>query len=261
MDRLRRLGNSIWSFIKRPFISTVVFEIPPTSTIQKSKRGGRIRRTLSWFSKNKNKRKIGFIGLTGTGKSTLINCLRNIFDENDPRYAKVSLLTASLRDEEYTMPKNHNITLIEFCDSSDIKIIEKNISSVDHVVIVVGRGFRETDLQLVLLAHKNGKEFSIVRMKLDQDVDNRSHRYHATKTCDELKEELRKDLKTNTLGELVKGGFRCDDQNNIFYVSEDGFRELHESEASVSTMVEGGEKALKERVFYNNARNRSHSVT
>lgn len=176
--------------------------------------------------------KIAFTGLPGVGKSSLINGLRNIFDENDRNYAPVSEVESSTKTLTYKCPFNPQLRFTEY-HCTPTSEFEKSLAKVDYIVIVIGRRVTETDLKLAQFAERLNISFCIVRTKFDQDIENSQRRsskspyQNVTINPKTVLADDKKSLKINLtdyiLQELRTARINFSNRREIYFVSNAGF--------------------------------------
>lgn len=149
----------------------------------------------SWREK---KIRIAFIGSSGTGKSSLINALREL-TADDEEAAAVGPIETTRQRTIYPHPRNRNVEFVdlpgqgtEHCPAATYSETYK-FEIFDLFVIVTSLRFTELDLALTKNMETLGKRFLFVRTKIAQDMDN--NRASHPRSHDEREElsKIRKD--------------------------------------------------------------------
>lgn len=117
--------------------------------------------------------KIALIGVRGTGKSTLINTLRNLDNNNDdPRCAKTDEAESTLVRTSYPHPDAPNIELFDvpgvsmlFPRATYVDVM--GLASMDVIVLVTHKNVTEDDAFLREAVEGLGKLLFLVRSQLD----------------------------------------------------------------------------------------------
>ena len=116
-------------------------------------------------------------GRSATEKSTFINTIRNLKPEDDG-FAMAGSGDTTITPTLYIHPKTDQITFYDLpgYSSTTFKkedyISEMKISDYDFFFIFCGSVMCEGELWLVGELRKLGKSFSLVRSKIDIDIDN-----------------------------------------------------------------------------------------
>ncbi|XP_031234616.1 interferon-inducible GTPase 1-like, partial [Mastomys coucha] len=120
---------------------------------------------------------VAVTGDTGSGKSTFINALRGIGDE-ERGAAKTGVVETTMEISKYTHP---NIPNVVFWDLPGIgssnfppkTYLEKvKFHEYDFFIIVSATRFRQNDIDLAIEISMMKKEFYFVRTKVDSDLRN-----------------------------------------------------------------------------------------
>lgn len=192
----------------------------------------------------KRKLKVAFIGLSGVGKSTLINCLLGKCDQNEKNYIVAATGQTIVKNEKYKISKTSTIYFVEFHCTPLSDFDKKKLMSTDHIVVVIRNGFTETDRQIMKFAKDNRKLFSIVRTNIDQDIESKLRRTKKS-SREDVEKSLRKEIIENILYELRENGITLrNHQEDIYLVSEEGFRDL-----AVISFQETDESRFKKKLL------------
>ena len=121
--------------------------------------------------------KFAITGRSATGKSTFINTIRNLRPGDDD-FAKAGSGNTTITPTLYMHPKNHQITFYDLPGYSTTKfkkenyISEMQISDYDFFFIFFDNVLDEDEVWLVRELRKLGKPFSLVRSKIDADIES-----------------------------------------------------------------------------------------
>lgn len=121
--------------------------------------------------------KFAITGRSATGKSTFINTIRNL-KPGDYDFAKAGSGETTITPKLYMHPTAGQIVFYELPDYSSTTIekenymIEMRIYHYDFVFVIFNNILSEDDIWLAGELSKLGKPFSLVRSKIDLDLDN-----------------------------------------------------------------------------------------
>ncbi|XP_028633562.1 uncharacterized protein LOC114629653 [Grammomys surdaster] len=121
---------------------------------------------------------IAVTGETGTGKSSFINALRGVREEEEEGAAATGVLETTMKRTPYPHPKLPNMTIWDLpgIGSTNFQqesyLSEMKIGEYDFFIIVSAARFKEIDAHLVKAIEKINKKFYFVRTKIDQDLSN-----------------------------------------------------------------------------------------
>lgn len=143
--------------------------------------------------------KLAVSGTTGTGKSTFINTLRDV-KRGDEGYAEVGFGDTTLIPTPYNHPYNPRIVYYDLPGVGTAEVRKENyiscmnIYEYDFVFIFFDKVITEDILWLVGEIEKLGKQYCLVRSKLDEDMSN-AERENMDREC--VTPLIRKKIKTS----------------------------------------------------------------
>jgi len=148
-----------------------------------------IRQSLDgWQNMNM---KIGVIGLSGSGKSSLINALRDL-NADQTGAAEVGSDETTTEPTEYPHPENKQLVLVDlpgvgtskFPRDSYLDVIE--VDQYDFFLLVAQKRFYEYDGWLTKELIQRKKEFFFVRTHIHNEVENDKKAHPSTHDKDQL---------------------------------------------------------------------------
>jgi len=147
--------------------------------------------------------KIGVIGSSGSGKSSLINALRDL-NADQGGAAKVGSNETTIKPTEYPHPKNEQLVVVDlpgvgtpkFPRDSYLDAIE--VDKYDFFLLVAQKRFYENDGWLAKELIQRKKNFFFVRTHIDNEVENDKKAHPSTHN----KEQLIADIRRKTEAEL-----------------------------------------------------------
>ncbi|KAL8219540.1 UNVERIFIED_CONTAM: hypothetical protein K2H54_026694 [Gekko kuhli] len=137
---------------------------------------------------------IAITGMTGTGKSSLVNALRGMGDF-DQGSAKTGNIETTKKPEKYTHPVFPNVTVWDLpgIGSPDFKadkyLQKTNFAKYDFFIIVASERFTENDVLLTKEIRKMNKKYYFVRSKVDQSIkaEERNPDFHEEESLEKMK--------------------------------------------------------------------------
>ncbi|XP_053388636.1 T-cell-specific guanine nucleotide triphosphate-binding protein 2-like [Mercenaria mercenaria] len=164
----------------------------------------------------RTKVKVAVAGNAGVGKSSLINALRGMQD-NDDDAAEVGVVETTATTRKYPYPENKLVALYDVPGvgtsqyPTETYLNEVGISTFDVVVIVSADRFKETDLWLAKQCLHLSKNIVFVRTKIDIDIMNEKRVLGKHFNADECLDKIRVNITDNTNS--------CPESRRIFLVS------------------------------------------
>ncbi|XP_053392358.1 T-cell-specific guanine nucleotide triphosphate-binding protein 2-like [Mercenaria mercenaria] len=151
---------------------------------------------------------IGVVGQTGSGKSSLINTLRDLNDPENEHYAPVGTTETTSKCKSYPHPKYSNLVFWDipgvnsttFPQGTYLRDID--INKYDFFLICSETRFKECDIWLANEIEKLRKHFYFIRTKIDQDLRNtrkqRGANYNKANEMAAIRQECRDKLDGNS---------------------------------------------------------------
>ncbi|XP_028633467.1 uncharacterized protein LOC114629588 [Grammomys surdaster] len=142
---------------------------------------------------------IAVTGETGTGKSSFINVLRGVREEEEEGAAATGVLETTTRRTPYPHPKLPNVTIWELPGIGSTNfppityLTEMKSGEYDFFIIVSATRFKEIDAHLVKAITKMNTKFCFVRTKVDQDVSNEQRSKPKSFNRDSVLKKIRDD--------------------------------------------------------------------
>eukprot|EP00092_Neocalanus_flemingeri_P013095 GFUD01014110.1.p1 GENE.GFUD01014110.1~~GFUD01014110.1.p1 ORF type:complete len:429 (+),score=113.97 GFUD01014110.1:97-1383(+) len=152
---------------------------------------------------------IAITGQSGSGKSSYINAVRNMDDDEHPDFAKVGITETTFEPKSYAFPNNKNVLLWDLpgAGTESFKTVDyakqMDFGKYDSFVILSESRFTETDKVIANEIVKIRKNFYFVRKKMEDVM--RNERKVRKKKIDEtqIKMKIKKDCEEK-LGSMGK---------------------------------------------------------
>ena len=164
---------------------------------------------LDYFKKVKVN--IVVTGQSGQGKSSLINCLRNMTAKSEGA-ADVGVTQTTMEPTPYPHPRLRNVILWDMpgFNTEDFKrdtyLERMKFDTFDAVIICSSERFKEDHMWIAQEARNSKKPFYIVRTKIDQDIANDKREnddHNEKKLLSDIRQEISRNLKKENF-EAVK---------------------------------------------------------
>ncbi|XP_060113691.1 interferon-gamma-inducible GTPase 10-like [Heteronotia binoei] len=151
--------------------------MPVASRKPEERSTGKERNLSDLTASRKNTLDIAITGLTGAGKSSLVNALRGLSDF-DEEAAKTDVIEGTKEPMGYSHPAFPDVTIWDLpgIGTPSFKAEEYlervNYSQYDFFIIVSSNRFTVYDIQLSHAIRKMTKRFYYVRSKMDLSIEN-----------------------------------------------------------------------------------------
>ncbi|XP_043936501.1 interferon-inducible GTPase 5-like isoform X2 [Protopterus annectens] len=161
---------------------------------------------------------IAITGESGSGKSTFVNVLRGIEDDDEEDAAATGVTETTMVATQYPHPKHPNVSLWDLPGigtpnfSAEKYLQQVNFEIYDFFIIIASERFKSNHAKLAIEIQKMGKSFYFLRSKVDSDLDaskkRRKSTYNEEKILNQIRENCIQSLKTE-----------CIDSPNVFLIS------------------------------------------
>ncbi|XP_052614104.1 uncharacterized protein LOC128122514 [Peromyscus californicus insignis] len=141
---------------------------------------------------------IAVTGETGVGKSSFINALRGVWDEEEGA-APTGVVETTMKRTPYPHPKLPTVTIWDLPGIGSTTfppqnyLTEMKFGEYDFFVIISATRFKDTDAHLAKAIAKMNTKFYFVRTKLDHDLSNEQRRKPKTFNRDSVLKKIRDD--------------------------------------------------------------------
>ncbi|XP_052435312.1 interferon-inducible GTPase 1-like [Carassius gibelio] len=145
---------------------------------------------------------IAITGMTGAGKSSFVNALRGLSND-DKDAAPTGTTETTMKPDMYLHPSMPNVKIWDLPGIGSPKFKAKkylkdvNFHTYDFFLIVTSERFKENDIELARAIMKSKKLFYFIRTKIDNDIRAESHKRNFDERM--LLENIREDCKANLL--------------------------------------------------------------
>ncbi|XP_035772052.1 interferon-inducible GTPase 5-like [Neolamprologus brichardi] len=139
---------------------------------------------------------IAITGASGAGKSTFINALRELSDD-DERAAPTGVTETTMVVEEYPHPNYPNVRFLDLPGvgtpnfPSDTYLERVGFEKFDFFIIISASRFTENDMNLAKEIQKIKKKFYFVRSRIDNDInaEKRKKDFSEEKTLEKIRQD------------------------------------------------------------------------
>ncbi|KAF0872785.1 TGTP2 protein, partial [Crocuta crocuta] len=201
------LALSFDKFLKNFKLESTIVSQDTVRKIQSHLEEGDLQSTVSTINKvlrdiDSAPLNIAVTGESGTGKSSFINALRGVGQEEEGAAETGPVETTMVRTP-YKHKKFPNVTLWDLPGMGTTKfqahkyLQEMQFGDYDFFIIVSATRFKDNDVHLATAIRKMKKNFYFVRTKVDSDVYNLRVSKPSTFNKDELLQKLRNDCVTH----------------------------------------------------------------
>jgi len=206
-------------FRRQPRAAPAHVEAPaPVATLSREEMIAQAQRNLGLDAINNYN--FAICGQSGTGKSSLINAIRGLYDD-DAAAAPVNEVECTMAIRSYPMTDLPHVYLWDMPGAgtashpAESYFEGKSLYAFDFLVLVTAERFTEAELQVARKAADWNVPIVFVRQKFDVSFTARRRRMRAA-TEEQIKEQLRQEIVANILSQL--SGVRLGDRK-IFLVS------------------------------------------
>ncbi|XP_065430743.1 interferon-inducible GTPase 5-like [Chrysemys picta bellii] len=139
------------------------------------------------------------IGESGSGKSSFVNTIRGLADD-DEGAAETGVNETTIEPTAYPHPAYPNVTIWDLPGirtptfKSDTYLEQVRFSHYDFFIIISCTRFKYHDISLAQEIQRLGKKFYFVRSKVDQDLTNEKQNYNESVILEAIKENCIKGL-------------------------------------------------------------------
>ncbi|XP_039105377.1 interferon-inducible GTPase 5-like [Hyaena hyaena] len=151
---------------------------------------------------------IGITGGTGSGKSTFVNAIRGLGDE-DPNSACTGVVEMTVDPTPYPHPKYPNVVIWDLPGigtpsfRADTYLQRVLLDRYDFFVIIASENFTAHHAHLACEILQRGKRFYLIRSKVDVDIASRS-RQPSTFSKERVLSQIREDCGQRLTAEGLK---------------------------------------------------------
>ncbi|KAI0603817.1 interferon-inducible GTPase, partial [Pyrenophora tritici-repentis] len=141
---------------------------------------------------------IAVTGETGTGKSSFINALRGVRDEEEGA-APTGVVETTMKRTPYPHPKLPNVTIWDLPGIGSTNfppqnyLTEMKFGEYDFFIIISATRFKEIDAHLAKAIAKMNIKFYFVRTKIGQDISNEQRSKPKSFNRDSVLKKIRDD--------------------------------------------------------------------
>ncbi|XP_075047593.1 interferon-inducible GTPase 5-like [Mixophyes fleayi] len=160
---------------------------------------------------------IAVTGQSGSGKSTFINVMRGLEDEEEEA-AKTGVVDTTNKPTLYPHPQQRNVRYWDLPGIGSARFVAMdyvqivNFSQYDFFFIIASERFKECHIQLAQAIHSMGKKFYFVKSKIDSDL-NASRKQRRSSYNEE---KILRDIRDKCIKCLWEGGI---ERPQVFLIS------------------------------------------
>ena len=190
---------------------------------------------------------IAVVGQSGAGKSSFINTIRGIDDEDDELFAPVGVVECTTEKKSYPFPDNPLILMWDLPGAGTEKFkaadYAKNMKfkTYDAFVILSSVRFTEIDQNIAKEVQKLGKPFFFARTKMDNairdDQRKKKKNFNPSSTADQIREDCLNKLGDEHKEKIFLISNLLEDELTKFSSDYGGIQ--FDNEALTTAMVEG----------------------
>lgn len=153
---------------------------------------------------------IGITGGTGSGKSTFVNAIRGLGDE-DPNSACTGVVEMTVDPTPYPHPKYPNVVIWDLPGigtptfQADRYLQRVQLDRFDFIIIISSESFSTSHAQLARGILHQGKRFYFIRSKVDVDMAASRSRRPSTFSEERVLSQIRDDCWQRLEGEVQAG--------------------------------------------------------
>ncbi|XP_069471627.1 interferon-inducible GTPase 5-like isoform X2 [Ambystoma mexicanum] len=139
---------------------------------------------------------IAITGESGSGKSTFVNAIRGVEDE-DEGSAETGVVETTMAPTPYPHPQHQNVTVWDLPGigteifQSVFYLKQVCFERYDFFIIIATERFKSNHAKLAREIHKMGKKFYFVRSKVDADLDASKRRRKSTYDEKKIMQQIR----------------------------------------------------------------------
>ncbi|XP_018410107.1 PREDICTED: interferon-inducible GTPase 5-like [Nanorana parkeri] len=153
---------------------------------------------------------IAVTGESGSGKSTFINVIRGLDDDEEEGAAKTGVTETTMEPKAYPHPQYNHVIFWDlpgigsptFKPNDYLEAVE--FDRYDFFIILSSDRFRHNDMELAKAIQSMGKKFYFVRSKVDSDLN--ASQIRRKKSYNE--ENILNDIRNNCIKCLQEGGIQ-----------------------------------------------------
>ncbi|XP_069599033.1 interferon-inducible GTPase 1-like [Ranitomeya imitator] len=144
------------------------------------------------------------MGQSGSGKSTFVNAICGLHNDEDEDAAKTGVVETTMEPTAYPHPKLRNLLFWDLPGTGTTRTITQSINydHYDLFIIIASERVRHSDMELAKKICSMKKKFYFVRNKIDTDL--RASKLRRRKTYNERR--ILHEIRDNCITSLRDGG-------------------------------------------------------